>query len=93
MGNPERLASKANFAEYLVESFGFNDLDIELGKQYFSDVPPLHRVFDSVGILTSIGVINYSRGASFNPARPITRGEAVQMLVRAMDFASIERMP
>ena len=90
ISNPGRLASKAGFTEYLVESFGLRNLGIESNIQLFSDVPPEHRAFNSVGILSKIGAISSPRGASFNPARPITRGEAVQILVNTMDFASIK---
>jgi hypothetical protein len=88
--HPDRFASKADFVEYLTEGFGFNDLKIKPDKQIFSDVPPEHRAFDSISTLLNIGVI--TKGTKFSPARPITRGEAVQMLVEAMDFASVKEV-
>ena len=85
----EKLSSKADFVNYLVESFGFDKLKAA-GKQFYPDVPPGHRAFDSVRILTNIGVLEPVKG-TFNPAKPITKGEAVQMLVKTMDFASINK--
>ncbi|MCL2768110.1 MAG: FAD-dependent oxidoreductase, partial [Synergistaceae bacterium] len=87
INNRDRLSSKADFVNYLVECFGFDEPETA-GKQFYSDVPPGHKAFDSVCILLNIGVLDPVRG-TFNPAKPITKGEAVQILVRAMDFASI----
>jgi hypothetical protein len=87
INNREKFSSKADFVNYLVESFRFDNSGAKI-KQHFPDVPPGHRAFDSVHILISIGVLDSVKG-TFNPAKPITRGEAVQILVRAMDYASV----
>ena len=89
INNPDRLASKADFVNYLVEGLMLNDLVTVTpadSRQFFSDVPPGHRAFQAVNILSSAGVLE--RGSRFYPAQPITRGEAVHILVSAMDFAS-----
>ena len=86
--NPGRLSTKADFVGYLTESFRLNDLEEKSNEQFYSDVPPEHKAFDSVTMLLNIGVLNSVKGEKFYPARPITRGEAAQLLVRVMDFAS-----
>ncbi|MCL1875203.1 MAG: FAD-dependent oxidoreductase [Synergistaceae bacterium] len=88
INNPKRLASKADFVRYIAESFGFSDLETESGVQFFQDVPPEHKAFDAVNVLLNSGVINSVKGAKYNPAQPITRGEAAVIIVRAMDFTS-----
>ena len=87
--NPGRLSTRADFVSYITDSFGLKDFEEKSNEQFFSDMPPAHRAFDSVSTLLKIGVLDSVKGAKFNPARPITRGEAAQLLVRVMDFASV----
>jgi len=89
--NPGRLSSRADFVSYLTESFRLKDLEEKSNVQFYSDVPPEHRAFDAVSILQKIGVLDSAKGAKFHPARPITRGEAVELLVKVMDFASLKK--
>lgn len=86
---PQRLASKADFVIYLAQSFGFNDIEMKSRVQFYSDVPPAHKAFDAVNILLNIGVLDSVKGVKFNPAKPITRGEAMEIIIRAMDLASV----
>jgi hypothetical protein len=87
--NPGRLSTKADFAGYLTESFRLKNMEEKSNEQFYSDVPPAHRAFNSVRMLLNIGVLDSVKGAKFYPARHITRGEAVQLLVRVMDYASV----
>jgi hypothetical protein len=84
----DRFTSKADYARYLVENFGLKNLEVKSNTQFYSDIPPEHKAFESVNILLNIGVLNSVKGTKFSQARPITRGEAVMMLVGIMDYAS-----
>jgi hypothetical protein len=79
--NPERFVSRGEFVESLRETFG-----LEKGSRPSSSlvkIPKEHRFFDAIDTLAALGILDLYR-PEFYPARPITRGEAVEMLMKAM---------
>ena len=90
INNPERFASKSDLVRYLTECFGFSDIERLPRKQTYSDVPLEHKAFDSVNILINIGVLEPIKNEKFSPAKPITRGEAAELIVGTLDYASVD---
>lgn len=85
-----KFASKATLINYMVEVFGKNydakknqkNKDEEI--QHFDDVPNGHAAFSSVDCLVKMGVLRGGKAKKFNPARPVSRGEVVQLVVEMM---------
>ncbi|MDR2136976.1 MAG: FAD-dependent oxidoreductase [Synergistaceae bacterium] len=79
----ERLhfITRGVFADALVKAFGFSD-DRSVPRRF--DVAPEHRFAQAINTLDSLGILNlYSSTRDIRPARPITRGEAAEMLMKA----------
>jgi hypothetical protein len=85
---PEQFVSRGVFAEALCSTFGFEKGNTPASSSSFFARPEGHRVTDAVNALTSLGVLElYRPEREFRPARPVTRGEAVEMLMRSMTLA------
>jgi hypothetical protein len=69
------------FADALVRAFGFRD-DDSVPRHF--DVAPEHRFAEALNTLDSLGILNlYGATRDLHPARPLTRGEAVEILAKA----------
>jgi len=80
---PDRFVSRGIFAEALHQAFGF-DNKVEKNAN-MPRIDPAHRYAKAVGVLSSIGILDlYRMEKEFLPAHPITRGEAVEILMKAM---------
>lgn len=79
---PEQFAGRGMFAEALCSAFGFEKTDAS--RSYFT-ISEDHRFADAVNTLASLGVLDIYKGErDFHPARPVTRGEAAEMMMKAM---------
>ncbi|MDR3264671.1 MAG: FAD-dependent oxidoreductase [Synergistaceae bacterium] len=79
---PERFVSRGTFAETLCATFGFEKRN---SSSIGFTLPENHRSFDAIETLSSLGILNlYRSERDFRPARPVTRGEAAEMMMRAM---------
>ncbi|MDR1379595.1 MAG: FAD-dependent oxidoreductase [Synergistaceae bacterium] len=69
------------FADAVVKAFGFSN-DNSVPRRF--DISPEHRFFKAINTLDSLGILNlYSATRDLHPARPITRGEAAEILIKA----------
>jgi hypothetical protein len=82
--DPGRFVSRGVFVEALVSAFGFSPVSPARNDARFS-LPAGHPSEKSVQILASLGILDLYRPARrFSLAAPVTRGEAVEMALRAM---------
>ncbi|GHV41503.1 hypothetical protein FACS1894187_23280 [Synergistales bacterium] len=80
---PDRFVTRGVFARALVSAFGFQTASAPVRRPF--DVPDEHPSAPSVKILDSKGILSlYKNSNDFRPGRPVTRGEAAEMLMRAM---------
>jgi hypothetical protein len=86
---PEQFISRGVFAEELCAAFGIEKNNAPPLSPSFFTLPAKHRVTGAVNALTSLGILDvYRFEREFRPARPVTRGEAVEMLLKAMTMES-----
>jgi len=79
----DRFVTRGIFADAVSLAFGFGDEIKNNAKKL--RIEPTHRFAKAVGALDSRGILDlYKSEKEFFPARPITRGEAVEILMRAM---------
>ena len=87
------FVSRGLFSDAVFQAFGFDSLPSS--KNSFSksrrrfDIPPTHRFAEAVQTLDSLDILNIFRSErDFRPARPLSRGEAAEILMRAMTAES-----
>jgi hypothetical protein len=83
-----RFATRGLFADAVASAFGFHGSepgkDDSPGRRNIA-IAPAHRFAEAVNALDSLGILDLYRSArDFHPARPITRGEAAEILMKAM---------
>lgn len=85
---PDQIVTRGMLAEALKNTFGFT-LNEHKRSSYFV-IPESHQYAQAVNILTPLGILDiYKAERDFHPARPVTRGEALELTVRAMVIADI----
>ena len=84
LDKPEAFITRGDFAKVLCEAFKFEN--IKLNKFKFNESQ--HRHAEYVDTLAGLGVLDvYRADKDFKFGRPVTRGEAADMLARAMSIA------
>ena len=84
LDKPEAFITRGDFAKVLCEAFKFEN--IKLNKFKFNESQ--HRHAEYVDKLAGLGVLDvYRADRDFKFGRPVTRGEAADMLARAMSIA------
>jgi hypothetical protein len=79
---PDQFVSRGAFAEALCSTFGFEK---ENASSSWFRLSESHHSFDAIKTLASLGILDlYRSERDFRPARPVTRGEAAEMMMRAM---------
>lgn len=79
-----RFATRGLFADAIEKSFGFERPADDERPPYFN-IPSEHRFANAIHTLARFGILDiYQTERDFFPARPISRGEAVEMLMKAM---------
>ncbi|MDR1649108.1 MAG: FAD-dependent oxidoreductase [Synergistaceae bacterium] len=76
------FVSRGMFSDAVFRAFGFR-----LGPRpnIFFNIPSTHRFAEPVRTLDALGILNVFRPErDFRPARPLTRGEAADIVMRAM---------
>jgi hypothetical protein len=81
-----RFATRGLFADAVANAFGLhNATTSETFPQQGAAIAPAHRFAKAVTSLNALGILDlYREESEFRPARPITRGEAVEILMKAM---------
>jgi hypothetical protein len=76
------FVTRGIFSDALVKAFGFG-ADNSAPRRF--DIAPEHRFAEAIDTLDSLGILNlYGSTRNIRPARPITRGEAAEILMKAM---------
>jgi hypothetical protein len=78
---PNDSITRAEFSAVLVKSLGLNTMPVT--QSAFSDVPSNYWAAPAIQAVKSAGVINGYPDGSFGPMRPITRAEAIAVVVNA----------
>jgi hypothetical protein len=84
---PDRthFATRGLFADAVANAFGLYDVEPGGSAQPAVDIASTHRFAKAVTALGALGILDlYRSEREFRPARPITRGEAVEILMKAM---------
>ena len=87
-GSPYRFVTRGVFAEAVFQTFGLaggakdSEAKNRSGK---TRIEPRHRFAEAVNALDSLGALSLYPEGEFLPARPITRGEAVEILMKAVN--------
>jgi hypothetical protein len=83
-----RFATRGLFADAVADAFGLYDAHLENlknGDAHGVEIDPSHRFAKAVTALNALGLLDlYRSDRQFRPARPVTRGEAVEILMKAM---------
>jgi hypothetical protein len=84
-GRPSYV-SRGLFADAVAQAFGFGSPARRSRRRYAEPSPePGPQPSKAVLALNSLGILDFYRSErGFHPSRPITRGEAVEILMRAM---------
>jgi hypothetical protein len=89
---PDRLVTRGFFADAVSRAFGFSNKNVASTLK----IAPGHRYEGAVKALDSLGILDLYRPegklspeGEFFPARPITRGEAVEILMKAMTARAV----
>lgn len=81
---PDQFVSRGMFAEALCSTFGFSGEGKAKASEYFT-ISSDHRSAEAVNTLAPLGILDlYRSERDFRPARPVTRGEAAEMMMKAM---------
>jgi hypothetical protein len=79
------FVSRGVFSDAVFRAFGFEDSRPLPENRRRLDIPSAHRFAEPVRTLDALDILNVFRSErDFRPARPITRGEAVEIVARAM---------
>ncbi|MFD0587362.1 S-layer homology domain-containing protein [Paenibacillus sp. GCM10027627] len=89
---PEQSVTRAEFVALLVRGLG---LESKASGKAFADVEPTKWYYEPIRIASSLGIVNGTSDAQFEPGKKINRGELATMIVRAfkssIDFADVTR--
>jgi hypothetical protein len=78
------FVSRGLFSDAVYRAFGFGDRTLPKNKRRF-DISPTHRFAEAVRTLDVLGVLDVFRPErDFRPARPLSRGEAAEIVMKAM---------
>lgn len=84
---PEIFVSRGIFAEALYATFGFEESE---GARHYFNIDVEHPQANAVNALAPLGILDiYKSELDFHPARPVTRGEAAEMMMKAMTVAEL----
>jgi hypothetical protein len=84
ISSSDRFATRGMFAEAVWKAFELASSSTGNGEENFRGrIDPAHRYAKVVSALDSLGILDLYKGGFF-PARPITRGEAAEILMKAM---------
>jgi hypothetical protein len=81
------FTTRGLFADAVASAFGLYDVEPGNGasRRLAAEIAPTHRFAKAVTALNALGILDlYQSEREFRPARPITRGEAVEILMKAM---------
>ena len=81
---PDQQVTKAAFIQNVAELLNMSD--IKCKNSYYHDVSSDHWAYDSVGILTELGIIKGNGNKYFYPDKYITRDEAATIIVSALGY-------
>lgn len=81
---PDQNVTKAVFAQNVIKLLNMSE--IECNNVYYHDVSEDHWAFDSIGMLTELGVISGNGSKYFYPDEYITRDEAATIIVAALGY-------
>lgn len=97
---PERTVSRAEAVKILLSSMGIADSEDSIAASAFSDVDSDDWFYSYVGTAMALGIVSGYEDGTFRPHDPVTRAEAVKMLIVAankeselLDIESIEEAP
>ncbi|MFC4302542.1 S-layer homology domain-containing protein [Cohnella boryungensis] len=79
--------SRAEYAASLVRMLGLYRLSADAA---FSDVSGLSRYQADIGLAKAYGIVDGYSDGTFRPEQPISRGEALTMLVRALTASGVK---
>lgn len=79
---PEKSITRSEFVALLVRALGLQSK--QTGKT-FSDVPADKWYYEPIRIASSLGIVNGVSNTTFEPNKPINRGDIATMIVRAFD--------
>jgi hypothetical protein len=80
-----RFATRGLFADGVAAAFGLFGTDGGSSDRHSAGISQSHRFSKAVTALTDLGILDlYEKESEFRPARPVTRGEAAQILMKAM---------
>jgi hypothetical protein len=83
-GEPGSFVSRGLFSDAVFRAFGFGERVFPEKRRRF-DIPPTHRFAGAVQALDALDILNvFGADRDFRPARPLSRGEAAEILMRAM---------
>lgn len=77
---PNRSVTRAQFVAWVVAARGLPAVRIDSAR--FSDLPPGHNLRQAVETAAAFGIV--PAGGAFRPDAPITRGDAMVVLVRSL---------
>ena len=84
---PETFVSRGIFAETLYTTFGFEENG---GSRHYFNIATEHPNANAVNALAPLGILDiYKSELDFHPARPVTRGEAAEMMMMAMTVVEL----
>ena len=80
-GNASNTVSRGLFADAVARAFGFTGPSLD---RRVPDVPDRRSVASAIAALNALGILDlYRQERDFRPSRSITRGEAVEILMKA----------
>jgi hypothetical protein len=84
---PSYFVSRGLFSDAVFQAFGFGNRPLPKNRRRF-EIPSTHRFAEAVQTLDVFGILDvFHAERDFRPARPLTRGEAVDIVMRAMTAA------
>jgi hypothetical protein len=81
------FVTRGLFADAVASAFGLHDAKPRgsASNRNAVKIAPAHRFAKAVTALSALGILDlYQSESEFHPARPVTRGEAVEVLMKAM---------
>jgi hypothetical protein len=97
--NPRTLITRAEFARALVKACGLEE-DTTIKKPrsrkevqddiIFSDVDPTHPNYSYIKKVLELGIMNGTGYNTFSPEEPITKAQAVTIIIRALGLEDIK---